>query len=259
MPTSLVSSKWLASSAALAVAVALATPACTETGLTGAQGEAGAPGAPGNPGDPGPPGPPGEAGTIDGAVATTGVVTVKVVDRDSHGVITNATVSADPGGATGKTDASGQFTFPPLPAGLYQFSAKTTGLALSGTTMIAAGNVQFVSDWVSVVAGSTQTQQLGVKRIDTVAINLDAMHRPTSQKFGDPNCIACHGDRKGEVSTDPNKLPYHALKTHNGLGCTNSCHKSVDLWNHSGATLRKQVDVKTTCAGCHANYPTKFP
>lgn len=72
-------------------------------------------------------------------------------------------------------------------------------------------------------------------------------------------CVQCHGDRTDEESLKkgvPSIHTTHLTKLKKMLegkgGCT-FCHKSVDLQEGSAASIRKQVDVKTTCMKCHGN------
>jgi hypothetical protein len=187
---------------------------------------------------------------------TVATVTVHVVDADSRADVAGATVVANPG-ATGTTDASGRVTLANLPAGVYQFSVSAPGLKLSGSSVVA-GTTKIASiDSIAIIAGATLPLEIELSRIDRDALNLVTLHTSGNASYAEANCRACHNDRKGELSADPTVKPYHAMPTHSSLGCT-FCHQTVDLVNHSGANIRKQVSVTTTCKGCHASYPASF-
>jgi hypothetical protein len=134
------------------------------------------------------------------------------------------------------------------------------GLTVSGATVGTGANVGGATGVVTVVADADLLVALPVQRFDPEALNLDTIHRSGAPAFSNQNCIACHGDRKGEVSTDPAIPPFHAIfngtSGHTLLPCT-FCHATVDLVSRSAARLRKQVNV-STCKGCHANYPNAF-
>lgn len=227
-------------------------------GTNGKDGATGTNGTNGVDGDAGSPGPAGDAGPPG---VSTGDVLLRITDANSHAVITDAVVKADPGGATFATDAAGHATVAGLPAGPYKFTVTAPSVAKSGTAFVAGPDVARTTDWVSVVAGGKATVDLTLPRIDVASLNLTAVHSGAGPQYLVVNCHACHGDRLGEVSADPNILPYHAI----GLGkgghadqdCT-FCHATVDLAQHSGATLRKQVNVAATCKGCHSKYPVSF-
>lgn len=182
---------------------------------------------------------------------------MQLLDVDSHAVIVGATVVAKPGGVTATTDPSGSATFAALPTGLYTFTATSPKLVMAGTSVVTGAHADVTSDWISVTAAVSVGTTLRLERIDTDALNLVTIHKSGSATFTVANCKACHGDRKGEMSADLAKPPYHALATHNSLDCT-TCHTDVDVLNGSAATVRKQVKV-TLCKGCHVKYPLSFP
>ena len=66
-------------------------------------------------------------------------------------------------------------------------------------------------------------------------------------------CIACHGDRSGEVAPgNPSIATPHNIHTVKvGLICVD-CHQSTDFLQKSGAQLRHQVST-VICANCHGN------
>jgi hypothetical protein len=255
----------------LVVAVCASLGACTgpqgPQGPQGPAGDAGPQGPQGPAGDAGPQGPPGDAGEQGPPGLSSGAIAGRVFDADSSAVIAprtaaplapGATVTLEPGGAATTTDASGSFSFADVPVGAYRVVARAPALEAAGDEIVESG--AFASDVreAVVAAGETAPVDLRIRRIERERLNLIGLHRGTSDFFDASNCIACHGDRKGELSRDPAKKPFHALAAHANTACT-FCHTSVDLREESGATLRKQVKSEATCKTCHTNYPVTFP
>ena len=242
-------------------------------GPAGPSGPAGGSGPPGQDGQPGAAGLQGQPGK-DAPDTGTGPANaaVHLVDMDSHAEIKAATVIANPGNVTATTDAGGRAMFANLPAGLYQFTVSAAGLKLTGTAVVADATRSMTSEWTPVYAGQTTAVELKLRRFDRSTLNLVALHAGTvgSPPVANPlyleaNCTACHNDRKAEIVGDGGVLtsdggvlrPYHAMTTHASQGCL-FCHGTVDLSTHSGATIRKQVNVKATCKVCHSAYPASF-
>jgi len=183
-------------------------------------------------------------------------VQVHVVDADSRADIVGATVRAIPGGARAVTAASGRATLSNVPTGWYRFTVSAPGLALRGASVAPGRRVTATSDSILVAEGAPVAIDLRLRRIDRDALNLIALHTGGAAAYTVANCHACHTDRKGELSADPAVRPWHAMITHSSMPCT-TCHETVDLVNHSGAAIRRRVDV-AMCKGCHAGFPTSF-
>ena len=80
--------------------------------------------------------------------------------------------------------------------------------------------------------------------------NLVALHA-LSPPLEDHYCVTCHGDMTNRTALDPRILMAHSLhKKMINFKCT-GCHRKIDLLNHSGAKLRRQVDPEVVCDGCH--------
>lgn len=182
---------------------------------------------------------------------------VHLIDADSRADVTSARVLATPGDIEATTDLSGRATFTGLKPGAYRFAAMTPGLKLSGTSIGPDSDQTATSDEISVASGDANRElDLNIRRLDRNAINLTTLHDGRDQSFTVDNCQACHNDRKHEISTDPAIRPWHAMRIHSSTACT-WCHRNVDLSNHSGGTIRKQVNV-ALCVGCHPRFPS-FP
>lgn len=247
----------------------LASSACEgpagSTGDPGTAGEAGPPGGPGGPGpggEAGPPGEPGEAGAPGEAGVSVGDITGVVVDRDLPGpaYLAGVKVTTSPLGLTATTDASGAFKLTGVPTGIYSLRADGVGLALSGTNVVPGDPVSVEVGTVSVVAGKSATLRVLLPRMSE-NWNMVTLMDSTKAYYKDANCIACHTDRKGEVSLDPAIKPFHALATHATQSCT-FCHAKTEVRRSGWAigassALRKNVPV-SKCATCHTSYPTKY-
>jgi len=87
---------------------------------------------------------------------------------------------------------------------------------------------------------------------DLQNMSLIAFHASINDQTPDSLCRTCHGTMRNLYSLDPSIKQFHARKFEilGDTQCT-FCHGSVDLLEKSGATLRKQVDVKGRCAPCH--------
>lgn len=190
----------------------------------------------------------------DGASVAT--VQLHLRDPNTGADIIGATLVSDPGGVSVTTDASGIATFTDLPLGPYQFTAAAAGLELVGASIVDGAERTITTESTPVVAGAALPMELELRRLDLEKLNLVTLHTGDQTTYKASNCIACHNDRKGELSADPAVAPFHAMTTHSSLGCL-GCHTTVDLENHSGANIRKQVSV-SLCAGCHAAYPASF-
>jgi hypothetical protein len=142
-----------------------------------------------------------------------------------------------------------------LPAGVYTIVASAPTLSLSGAAVVVGPTVQARAERTSILAGRIGSVAIELDRIDRSSGNLAALHAGGTG-FLDANCVACHGDRKGEVSGDPARKPFHAMATHASKGCS-FCHAKVDILGGSGAALRKQVSA-SRCKGCHPGYPASF-
>lgn len=253
----------------LTMGVALAVAGCEggegPPGPAGEPGEAGVPGTPGTPGangeagtpgSDGAPGTPGEAGAIVGEIAGF------VIDSDMPGpaFLAGVTVTTSPLGVTVTTDASGAFKLVDLPAGLYSLKATGPALALSGTKVVAGDPVSAKVDMVNVLAGKSTALRIKLRRMPE-NFNLVTLMDSTKAYYNNENCIACHTDRKNELSLDATVKPYHALATHAGAGCV-SCHATTIIrrsgWDFGkSASIRRNVNV-SACVPCHATYPTKY-
>lgn len=86
--------------------------------------------------------------------------------------------------------------------------------------------------------------------------NLIAFHADITDQTPDSLCRTCHGTMRNLQSLDPAIKKFHSRKFEilGDQPCT-FCHGAVDLLNRSGATVRKQVDVKAKCLPCHVNNP----
>jgi hypothetical protein len=187
---------------------------------------------------------------------TSPVVVVHLMDVDSGADIAHTRVVAEPGGVEATTDLSGRARFTGLKAGAsYKFTALGTGLVRAGASIVPGAAVAVTSGEVPLEAASLgQEISLYLARVDRQALNLTALHDGRNDAFTSDNCRACHGDRRHEASADPAIRPWHAISAHASSTCT-WCHRSVDLVNQSGATLRKQVNV-ALCVSCHPRFPT---
>lgn len=184
-------------------------------------------------------------------------VVLHVTDADSRADVIGARVVAEPGSIEATTDSSGRASFAGLEAGSYKFTVFAPGLELAGSTMKSGGQQTATSEEITLAADETNRQvELGLRRIDREKLNLDALHDGRNGAFAVDNCKACHNDRRYEISTEPGIRPWHAIKTHASQPCT-WCHRTVDLTNYSGGTLRKQVNV-ALCVDCHPRFPS-FP
>ena len=180
-----------------------------------------------------------------------------VIDADSRADVIGASVTAAPGDKKATTDSGGRAAFTALAPGAYRFTVVAAGLALRDSSMGAADDQTATSEEITVPPSDGSTEiDLDIRRFDRDAINLVTLHDGRNPSFTVDNCQACHNDRKHEVSTEPAILPWHALKIHASTACT-WCHRTVDLTNHSGGAIRKQVNV-AICAGCHPRFP-EFP
>ncbi len=91
------------------------------------------------------------------------------------------------------------------------------------------------------------------------APDLVALHDAKSPSF-DKNCLGCHGNIMQRTTLNPKIKEAHAAMLPFApaydakVGVTNdvciSCHGKVDLLQHSGEQIRKNVDV-ASCAACH--------
>ncbi len=83
--------------------------------------------------------------------------------------------------------------------------------------------------------------------------NLVDLHRDAG-KMSNKECLSCHSKILKEVSLNKKYKMFHRVHLESKLATPKKCadcHKSVDVRNGSGATLRKQVDPQI-CAGCHS-------
>jgi hypothetical protein len=200
--------------------------------------------------------PDGTSVTIGEGGASTASIELHLLDADSHADIIGAVVVSSPLERSSTSGADGRARFDNLPAGVYTFTVSATALRLEGDTMVPAGEVKVASEPLSLVAGAVVKKELTVTRLDGVNINLITLHTASQPSYKVENCHACHNDRRGELSDDPQFAPWHALQTHSRQACT-SCHRTVDLQSESGANIRRQVDV-SLCQGCHPGYPDSF-
>ncbi len=91
------------------------------------------------------------------------------------------------------------------------------------------------------------------------APNLVALHDTKSPAY-DKNCLSCHGDIMTRTTLNPKFKEAHAAMVPFApgydakVGVTNeictSCHRRVDLVQHSGEQIRKNADV-ASCTACH--------
>jgi hypothetical protein len=91
--------------------------------------------------------------------------------------------------------------------------------------------------------------------------NLAAIHDASSPEFNRA-CLDCHADVMQRTTLNPKLKDAHAAMVRfmpgydTKVGVTNencvSCHGKVDVIQHSGMSLRKNVDV-SGCQGCHNN------
>lgn len=130
------------------------------TGATGPTGETGATGATGATGETGGSGTTGAAGT------STGMVEVAVVDLNTRALVAGAAITATPGGSSVTTNASGVASFPALPTGLYYFTVSTPSLRLAGSAVVKGPAVTATTALLSVVAGSTNHENVEIVRFD---------------------------------------------------------------------------------------------
>jgi hypothetical protein len=186
-------------------------------------------------------------------------VVVHLVDQLTRADLAGVTVTGEPGGLEVATNLSGRATFPDLPIGLYKFASAPHGLKLTGTSVVPASPVGVATNYTTFAAGSTVNVTLEAPRFSADAFNLTTMHRPGTANFLNSNCIACHGDRKNELSAVASIKPFHAMGSVNGHSAVTCdfCHASVDIGQESGANLRRQVPV-ARCQLCHAGYPNSF-
>ncbi len=92
------------------------------------------------------------------------------------------------------------------------------------------------------------------------APDLVALHDAKSPTF-DKNCLGCHGDIMTRTTLNPQFKEAHAVMIpfapgyDAGVGVTDqtctACHATVDILQHSGASIRKNVDARL-CAMCHS-------
>ena len=109
----------------------------------------------------------------------------------------------------------------------------------------------------SYAAGAAPGASAGPPRAD--APDLAAIHDASSPSY-QKNCLRCHGDVMKKTTLNRKIKNAHAAMVpftpgyDAKVGVTNevcaSCHRNVDILQHSGEQIRKNASV-SLCAACH--------
>lgn len=226
-------------------------------GTDGTNGTNGANGTNGTDGTQGPPGPQGDAGIAVDKATVEGVV----FDTVSGGPVADAGVVLDPVGLQARTNQYGEYRFTGVPLAVVKVKVSAPRLVMLGNDLSSTTQqVTSESDFMPLVAGFTSRINLGVERLAGMVINLDKFHNSTRSTtvFKDANCVACHGNPRGQQSRVSTIHTFHGIATHSSLACT-FCHSAtIDLVDAANTVIRKPVNAATSCTGCHARYPSSF-
>lgn len=210
----------------------------------------------GKPGEPGQPGSNGSAGLACWDLNQNGACDLATEDSNGDGVCS----VADCAGAPGQDGAPGQ-PGEPGPGG----TPGKDGVAcwdLNGNGVCDPASEDRTGDQQCNVLDCQgkdgEPGQVVVPEVppELGAMNLVAFHADITDQTPDSLCRTCHGSMKNLLSLDPAIKKFHSRKFEilGDQPCT-FCHGAVDLLDRSGATVRKQVDVKGRCASCHTGYP----